>query len=140
MTIYLTNGGPDNNLNVQKEECGFIEIAPGSGAQIEFSSEAGWEQALCIYSDQRIQVTEKGTYHPERNLDPWSVPKNVTNRGQVYAITGWYKEGGPSARKPWNQSEVRTSFNSDGTITVGFDDGVKDGDYNDIVATVKFIQ
>lgn len=130
--------GPDRDQDIVLGWAFAFSLDSGYGANLTFSSSAGYEQALIIYREPTWEnVIEKGTYQPLRNLNPASLPRNGGGAPVVYRITGWYK-GDPQLRG-WRQSQYR-AFVSDGVhIRLGFDDARNDLDFDDIVVSITRI-
>ena len=139
--LRLAAYGPDDDLDIDVGKGVIFEIPPGYSADLTFSTDAYWEQALIIYSYPGLtNLVEKGTYSPLRNLSPTTLPMNTGSQAVRYAATGWYKRGGPSGGLGWNQSDGRPLVSHTLYKSIGFNDAHPDNDFNDIVVNVTLHQ
>jgi hypothetical protein len=132
--------GPDNSLNLNDNQVAWVKVPRGRRAEFTFSSDAAWENAICLYpqnSDQKI--IEKGNNNG-RNLTSFATPENNTNSDQWYRVTGWHKQTPGSGRFPWIQSPFMTLINDNNEthLKYGFEDA-GDGDYNDIATDIHVV-
>jgi hypothetical protein len=127
--------GPDNNLPMNYNQTISIIVPPKHQAHMLFSTDAAWENAICIYlGDTQEKVSERGNYG--RKLNDWSTPINNTSHPIRYVISGWHKNTPPNGGQPWHQSPAKVALHTPDAKAIGFEDGA-DADFNDIVALVK---
>ena len=95
--------GPDGNLPVPAQSIGF-DVLQGQSAVIQFRFPSTKEAAVLIYMSTVLNgswsqaLAERGNY--ARSNTPWTYPNNG-NAPVKFIATGWFKEGPPSAAKPW---------------------------------------
>ena len=124
--------GPDNNLSLDEKETETLKIPKGKKAKLTFTSQAAWENAVCIYdADDDTKLAERG--NGSRTLDPVEV--DATLAEQTIFIAGFHKEGMNEGGKPWIQSKYKVT---EGSHDIGFEDG-GDADYKDIVVQYEFL-
>lgn|GEM_PF-1506676 len=132
--------GPDNKNQLFDNQIAWIKVPPGCRAEFSFSSNAAWENAVCIYSQNSVdKLVEKGNSHG-RNLNEYATPENNTHQDTLYRVTGWHKEGSDEPRYPWIQSGFRTLINENNArvLTYGFEDS-GGSDYDDMIVSVKIV-
>jgi len=130
--------GPDNNLPIDFGKTVQLRVPRYAEVSFTFSSDAAWENAICIYDAAYNKIIEKGN-QAGRNLTPQTIGRDRTEERIIF-ITGWHKRGPANGSLPWYQSPCRFSPNAGdnmGSGTIGFEDA-GDGDYNDIALTYTF--
>lgn len=128
--------GPDNNLEMDFTRTYALVVPPQQRAIIDFSSQAAWENAVCIYQLGQAdnKIAERGNY--SRTLARWDSGVNTGLGNITFLISGWHKNSPPAGNKPWYQSPGKVVLQTALDVVFGFEDGA-DGDYNDIVAFIK---
>ncbi|QHZ46484.1 hypothetical protein [Bacillus sp. NSP9.1] len=129
--------GPDNTKELISNQIGWVKVPCGFRAQFRFSSDAHFENAICIYpqnSDRKL--VERGNYN--RSLNDWATPENNTAQDEWYRVTGWHKSSPPSASKPWIMSAIRNESNANQYI-FGFEDAGGE-EYDDMRCYVDIVQ
>jgi hypothetical protein len=132
--------GPDNNLPLDNGKTITLQIPRYAQVNLTFTSNAAWENAICIYDSNYVKIIEKGN-QAGRNLNPEVIARNRSEDRLIY-VTGWHKNGAADGGLGWNSSEVRfTTAPGDnaGSGKVAFEDGGGDNDYDDIVADYIFV-
>lgn len=128
--------GPDNSKEMNFTWVHAVQVPQGGRIVIDFSSQAAWENAICIYQlhtgDDKI--AERGNHG--RSLSRWVSEPNQGLATVTYLISGWHKNTPPNAGAPWHQSRGKIVLQTGSDVVFGFEDA-GDNDYNDIVAFVR---
>lgn len=123
-----TNTGPDNNHTLDMHNVRELSVPKGYRAEFDFTINAVWPQAACIYyknSDNNLEeVAEKTTQ------SHWVTPYNDSEKDKEYIVSGWYHNSGQ-----WTQSKYAEKPSANNQTVFGFDDGFNDKDYDDIVTS-----
>jgi hypothetical protein len=130
--------GPDNNLPIDWGKTVQLRVPRYAQVRFTFSSDAAWENAICIYDSGYNKIIEKGN-QAGRNLNPETIGRDRREERIVF-VTGWHKNGPQNGGLPWVQSPCRFSPNQGdnfGSGVIGFEDS-GDGDYNDIALSYTF--
>lgn len=130
--------GPDNNLHIDWGKTIQLKIPRYAEVKLTFSSDAKWENAICIYDTNYNKIIEKGN-QAQRNLQPEIIGRNRQEERVIF-ITGWHKNSPANGNKSWIQSPCRfspVSGDNFGSGKIGFEDS-GDGDYNDIDVSYSF--
>jgi hypothetical protein len=123
--------GPDNNSELRFPWAIIVEVPHGKEVHMEFSFNAYWENAVCVYELPALtKVAERGNYG--RSSQRWTTPKNTQASFAKYLVTGWHKNSPPDGGQPWHQSPGRVQVEQSTLRVIGFEDS-SDGDYNDAV-------
>jgi phage-related protein len=125
----------DRNLYIKSNSVKEIEVPKKYKAVFEpqIDPSAAYAQAFCVYS---VNVGDE-TYTKiiDGTNEKVETPINDSDSPMIYYFTGWYKNGSD----PWNQSKMLYN-NQQGVVTVKFDDGYDDRDYNDLIVTISLIK
>lgn len=130
--------GPDNNKpSVLDNQVGVVDVPHGKRAEFKFSSNASFENAVCIYPQfGDTKIHEAGNFN--RSLATFSTPENNSGHVQQFKVTGWHKPGRPSGSLPWLQSSMKIIQNDLSKRRFGFEDQGGE-DYDDIMVTVDIV-
>lgn len=126
--------GPDNNKPLDWGKVIKLKVPKYAEVELKFSSSAAWENAICIYDVNYSKIVEKGTQHPSRNMNDYTIPRATEER--IFFITGWHKNSPADGGNPWFQSSCRYSPNNSKGV-IGFEDA-GDSDYDDIIVEYSF--
>ncbi|AJE78209.1 MULTISPECIES: hypothetical protein [Bacillus] len=129
--------GPDNNKELIPSQIGWVKVPCGQRAEFHFSSNAAFENAICIYPyNSEKKLAERGNY--DRKLNDFSTPENNSHKEEWYQVTGWHKNSPPDGDKPWIMSALKFDY-ANNEYNFGFEDSGGE-DYDDMACTVNIVQ
>ena len=130
--------GPKDELPLERNMTMTVFVPKGYKGVFRFAKDAAWPQSICIYyENDGLQLAAKkfANVSDGDKMDNWETPYNNAELDKHYIISGWYYYDGT-----WHQSNFR-SWNQPGdSITIGFNDGGNDQDYNDIMTIFKLVK
>lgn len=130
--------GPDNTLPLNANVAFAVTVPHRALLRLSFAFDAVWENAICIYREDRgdAKIVEKGNYGRDRG--DWAL---INNEGRpiTFVVTGWHKRSRPNANEPWFQSLGKVlRGTAQQPQLIGFEDNV-DNDYNDSQCVVEIL-
>ena len=101
MPIY----GPARNRTLSGKNTYGLAVYPGETLILEFSQDAWFENAVCVYDETGQLRAYRNNYERLTTFKH----KNNTGVTEVFYVSGWHKPSPPKASMPWLRSDYKWS-------------------------------
>jgi hypothetical protein len=114
-----------------------VTVRPGEQIRVAVTFEAANENCLQIYN-QRTGHLRQVWNNYDGGGGTWTSPK-AGDEPLVLLFVGRHKDSPPDGRKPWRLSKFGVLDKTEGSVIVGWEDGVDD-DYNDAAVDIRWVR